>query len=202
VRVQLESANRLFLAINLSQQVNQDIFDAVHEVQSSHLKLNWLKKENYHLTLKFLGETPSLLIPSVISAVQSILPAHPEFQVEAFGVGAFPRESHARVIWVGIRDLQSRLKKLAEEIDTALVPLGFQKEKKGFRPHLTICRLREPKNVLPVLNSFRRESFGISLLKEVILYESHLTPTGSFYTPLSRMLLPVRQNSQTDSSGS
>ena len=175
---------RTFIAIPLSKP-NQDSLSAI---TASFKKLDpdikWVKPNNIHITLRFLGELKTNRFRDVLRAFPDVLPATPGFQISIHHLGAFPRIQRPRVIWAGITNGANHLSRMAEKIETALCRLGFPKADKPFSPHITLGRVRSPRNLqqwIPLLESYTWTSAFIQDVQEVILYRSTLTPQGPTY---------------------
>ncbi len=182
---------RSFLAIDLSHEVR--------EVLASHLRrewrrlpcrIKWVAPENLHVTLKFLAEVPEHGINLIRQALSARLEAAPPMDLTLSGPGAFPVAAKARVLWVGLKESRELLD-LHSAIDTALEPLGFERERKPFHPHITVGRIRERFSVYKKIHPFFETqieplSFHVP---DVVLYRSDLTPDGPIYSPICRFAL-------------
>jgi 2'-5' RNA ligase len=102
----------------------------------------WTKPENIHLTLKFLGETPEEAVPGITAALRLLSEASEPFTVVPNSLGTFPSVRKARVLWAGIGPGAAPLTRLADGVERALLPLGFEAEKRPYVPHLTLGRTR------------------------------------------------------------
>jgi len=142
--------------------------------------------DNLHLTLKFLGDTPAEQIPAVSEIVQTAASNASSFQMELVGIGAFPRKERPSVIWAGI-DGGEPLVQIAEELEQRLQPLGFQKERRAFSPHLTLARVRRkpPPELFELFEQHAATRFGTVSVGSLTYYASDLRPQGAVYTSLS-----------------
>jgi 2'-5' RNA ligase len=107
------------------------------------------------------------------------------------GIGAFPNSRSPRVLWLGL-EAPKELPGLAEKVDAALGPLGFEREKRAFTPHVTLARFKQSRrrpDVGPALSSAPEAGFGTMTATEFHLYESKLSPQGSRYTKLASFAL-------------
>lgn len=155
--------------------------------------LKIVSPEQLHLTLKFLGDTPSERVADIVLAGRQAwngltLPA-----LEAHGVGVFPSRGHPRVIWVGLENVEG-LVKLAEQLDRAMQNLGYAPEQRPFQPHLTLARVKQnaPRPLLRWLDAHRDTAFGRIVFQELVLCRSQLTPQGARYSPLESFPLRAR----------
>lgn len=149
----------------------------------------WTAPEGRHITLKFLGYAAPDALGEIDEAIGRASAAVTPAEVRLGGLGAFPSARRARVLWLGIDDPHGVTTGLAGALDEALAPLGFEAEKRAFRPHLTLARFKVPGPVeteLPAQGLADLPPFRISV---TTLYRSHLSPTGARYEPLRRFPL-------------
>ncbi len=188
---------RLFIALDIDDQVRQRIGRFVDGVSGFAPDARWVRLESIHITLKFIGEQP----PEIVSTLQdklngvSALP----FQLTFAGVGFFPTPKSPRVFWIGIQ-AGPELQKLAAAVDDITAQLGIPKEDRAFSPHLTLARKsgasgapRRQKNDSPnrVFHRLQEKlatmpalEFGTMTAREFFLYQSQLSRSGSRYTRL------------------
>ncbi|HXC49174.1 MAG TPA: RNA 2',3'-cyclic phosphodiesterase [Candidatus Sulfotelmatobacter sp.] len=174
---------RLFIAIEIPENIRTGFASLLKEFRPIAPQVKWVRPENLHVTLKFLGETePTKLgaLQNVLSAIRSAEPVGLEFR----GLGFFPNDKRPRVLWAGM-EASANLKSLAAEVDQATHCLGFPLEERPFTPHLTLARFPLP-GVLPKLLQAIQEkcaqAFGSLRTGEFHLIESKLKPTGAEYT--------------------
>jgi RNA 2',3'-cyclic 3'-phosphodiesterase len=148
------------------------------------------KPDNWHLTLRFLGEVDQAAYHCLLEELGKINLGAP-FEIGFAGLGAFPRPSKATVLWVGVDRGHQPLCALAAAVQSATAAAGFAPEPRAFSPHLTISRMRSPVNVDPIVQ--KAGVFGMQMaVTQVVLYRSHLRPTGAQYQPLQRFDLLAR----------
>jgi 2'-5' RNA ligase len=143
-----------------------------------------VEKENLHITLKFFGETDKLA--PIKEKLGELEEEFAPFGVSLKGIGAFPSTQRAMVLWVGIEEGQSKLKELYSSIENKITCLGFEKEDRGFSPHITFGRVKKGKYSLPENLDF---SFGSFPVNEITLFKSTLTPKGPIYEIISEVPL-------------
>jgi 2'-5' RNA ligase len=134
---------RTFLAIDFPSH----IIEKINRIQKSLNKLGssnirWVKPENIHLTLKFLGEIELSRIQQIKNDMDVISNEYQPFHIKLKGIGAFPHWRQPRIIWIGI-DKSETLILLANQLEMNMRSLGCQHEKRPFSPHLTIGRFRD-----------------------------------------------------------
>ncbi len=142
-----------------------------------------------HLTLKFLGEVDPGRIDAVKEALKAAARGIGPLTITAGGVGGFPSLKSPRVVWVGVAD-DAGLSRLASNIEDALSGLGFERETRGFHPHLTLCRVKSPADgraIGDVVASTAPEIREQWQAGSFALYKSVLSPKGAEYTVLGRI---------------
>ena len=172
---------RTFVAVEIN---NDEVLESIKKIQSDlDLRAKPVALENIHFTLLFLGEISEQISFKVQEALSSI--KFVEFDVEFQGIGAFPKVSRPRVIWVGTDEKGGeQLCNLASQVESALSPLGFQSDK-PFRSHVTIFRIKnKARNISDKLTKFSSEKFGIQRISEIKFKQSVLTPEGPNYSDL------------------
>ncbi|HQE92078.1 MAG TPA: RNA 2',3'-cyclic phosphodiesterase [Anaerolineae bacterium] len=188
---------RTFIAVPLSAQV----VDRLAETQRALRRrcpeqaVAWIKPENIHLTLFFLGDMVPECQASVEAAMTAIARhAHPlTFTVQ--GLGAFPNVNRPRVIWVGLDEPTGQLALLHRAVNEAMASIGFQPEDRRFSPHLTLGRIRqrasreEAQAVGDAIRGTEVGQLGTVLAEEMIFFRSVLKSSGAEYTPLARFTL-------------
>jgi len=182
---------RLFVAVNLPSEIRDRIAAVQESLRRAQADVSWVRAENIHVTLKFLGETEEKRLERIRSALIEVSRAGMPFSMEVSGVGSFGGRI-PRVVWVGVGDGAEPLTQLAGRIEAALGRVGFPKERRGFTAHLTLGRVRSPRNaetLLAALQEFHAEKFGGFTTTQFELMQSELRPTGSVYTVLERFPL-------------
>ena len=181
---------RTFIALDMSAEIKAALENYLQPLKSRRGRVSWVKPENLHLTLKFLGNTPADRIDELASVLQEIAAAATPFPATVSGSGAFPNDEHPRVLWVGLNEKTGALQNLVRAIDARLQPLGFAPEKKRFTPHLTIGRIKDPR-IPEVIRGLKEKPFAAMAAQfdEIIFMKSELHPSGSIYTPLLKLTL-------------
>jgi len=183
----LSIALRSFIAIELPEKVKSALAELQQELKKCRADIRWVKPENIHLTLKFLGDTDARSIDRIIDAVKAACSIYSRFDLEAKGAGVFPDMRAPRVLWAGISDSDS-LSGLQRDIEDGLAALGFSPEKRRFRPHLTIGRLRSSAGMESLYDKIEGDkdiSLGSIEVKSIFLIKSELTPSGAEYTKIA-----------------
>ncbi len=178
---------RLFVAVPVSDNVKQYARMIRNELGYARADVKWVEYENYHLTLKFLGEMQESLLPKIIKNLALAADTSPAFYLSAGGLGFFPNRMRPRVIWMGIKGEIEKAEFLGERVDAYLSDLGLEEEK-DHRFHLTMGRIRSDSR-LPELLKLVADMSGKDKLRSFKvdafhLMKSHLTPGGPVYSIL------------------
>lgn len=181
---------RAFLAIALNESVRAVVASWQEEVRRQLPGFQWVEPGNLHLTLRFLGNTPSNRLADIEKAAAAVGAGIGAFSLELFGVGAFPGMDAPRVLWIGARE-NAALSALHGSLEEVLARLGWPRESRRFRAHLTVARARDGRRtgVAECLAPCRRRAWGTVEVTRFTLYRSTLTPEGPIYTPLAEFPL-------------
>ena len=183
---------RTFIAVELPERVRADVSGLQKDLAASGLKLRWVQPQNMHLTLKFLGDVERGSIGDICTCVAAAAHRCPAFDLVPGGVGCFPGVKNPRVVWVGISGELGSLRSLQADVENALSPLGFKPEKRPYRGHLTIGRVKarpHPHKLAAALRNhleFGSEGFTVD---HVGVFQSVLQPEGPTYTRLCHLPL-------------
>jgi 2'-5' RNA ligase len=180
---------RLFVAVSVPRPQLETLDAAVAGFRDDLPGARWAPLDNQHVTLKFLGSTPAKLFADVARAVQSSAESHAASDVALGGLGAFPSDRRARVLWAGIDDPESLLTSLAATLDREMEPLGYGIEKRAFTPHLTLARFKQPARVTDFLRELDPNWASPWTVEAVELYQSRLSPKGAKYEVLGSVPL-------------
>jgi 2'-5' RNA ligase len=178
---------RLFIAAELPDEVRAVLSHGLGPLKRDQPPARWVRPEGMHLTVKFLGEQPSELAVGLDGAVPAALSGLAPVTVRLGGGGFFPNERHPRVAWVG--GCAPGLDSWARAVEDTAAGLGVEREARPFSLHLTLARLERPWGVKAVehfLVEVGRWQFPEFVARELVLFESELTPAGAVYTPRRR----------------
>lgn len=169
---------RLFIAVPVDDAVRSNLARLGKGVDARAVA--WVKPENMHITLAFLGEVEERRVAEVEDAAFAATEGQAApLKLAAQGIGAFPNERKARVLWAGLTGDVPALIALQKALMTELRAAGFQPDDKRFHPHITIARFRSPQAVPERLP--RLQEFGEWTATELQLIESQLHRTGARY---------------------
>ena len=134
---------RTFLAVFPPASVQQDLAEALERLRQPGEGVSWVRAQNLHYTLRFLGEVEEARIPAVTHAARDAVRGAASFRLALGGAGAFPDFRRPRVLWIGARQGGEALELLAKSLQEALRRQGFGRADQPFRAHLTVGRVRD-----------------------------------------------------------
>jgi RNA 2',3'-cyclic 3'-phosphodiesterase len=192
---------RTFIAVELDPALKQAITGVQGTLQGElhrltpGVRLQWVRPDSIHLTLKFLGDIEESQVGDILQALERAGRDQAPFSLDVQGFGVFPDLRGPRVLWIGFSGHTDRLIRLAGSIDAALAPLGFHVEHKPYTPHLTLARVKGQSlaigKALADSGAMRDfTSMGTLSIQAVALMKSELTPSGSIYSRLGLITLP------------
>ena len=185
-----DASLRLFFAVELPDDVRGAA--AAHAARLRRdfpeARASWPRPESLHLTLKFLGETDAARVDTLSRAASVTAAGLAPFALTVEGAGTFPPRGAARVLWLGVRDDSGQLSQLQRRLEDVCAVEGFAPEPKPYKPHLTLARLRAPRDAAALSEAHRRAPFGPHTFQvpDFVLMRSDLGPGGSRYTPVLR----------------
>ncbi|AOT70804.1 RNA 2',3'-cyclic phosphodiesterase [Geosporobacter ferrireducens] len=130
---------RVFIAIELEEGIRNYLIDQQRIIRKNSKKGNFTRRENLHLTLRFIGEIDRNDIQRIESAMEEAVEKKDLFYMKLGAMGEFPR-GNKRILWIGISEGLQSLKDLFERLEAALEKRGFSREAKGLTPHITLGR--------------------------------------------------------------
>jgi len=173
---------RLFVAVEIPEQVKDEVEGAFAPWREKLPKARWAPRENWHVTLKFLGRTWPRLMHWVPEQIEGAARAEAPFRSRISGIGSFPSARTGRVLWAGFDD-EAAVVKLAAAFEDALIA-EFPAEKRPFHPHLTVAR-SDPPVKLPATfaaTPLLTEEWEVD---HVVLFRSHLRRPAPWYEPMA-----------------
>ena len=183
---------RCFIAIPLSSQSHKELAQIQLNLKETDSDVKWVKSENIHLTLKFLGDIEETKIATISQKLQEVVKIHNYFEILVGKLGTFPNLLNPRVIWIGINKNEDKINNLQKNTEEALTPLGLEKEMRAFHPHLTLGRVRSKKNIKQLtekIKTLQLPQFQPITVNKIVLFQSILKPSGAEYTVLEEFKL-------------
>jgi 2'-5' RNA ligase len=179
---------RTFVAVEVWPEIRERTKAIVHRLKESTAKVTWVKHDQMHLTMNFLGDVAMNEIPAVCKAVADAARPFTPFDVEMASIGVFPSYENPRTIWLGVGDGAHRLIALHGALEKLLGELGFRIEARRFRPHLTIGRVRSlpngPGQLAGLLKQYADFEAGPMMVSELTVFSSELGRDGPTYEAL------------------
>jgi 2'-5' RNA ligase len=183
---------RAFIAVDLPADAKGSLASTIELLQATlpgH-EFGWVRSEAIHLTLKFLGNVDESRVPTISEAVSAAVEDIAPFDLRLDGTGTFPPRRRPSVVWAGLNGDLEALLALQAPIESAMASLGFASERRDFRPHLTLARIRSRLsdikvralgNALGTIMHGVEEAFTVD---EVRLIRSELLPDGARYSTI------------------
>ena len=189
-------AIRVFIAIQISADASQALAELKERLAETVPRgVRWVDPKGIHLTLKFLGDIDPSLAGRVVEAMGQPGQASSPFNLQLSGVVMFPNERQPRILWAGVGGDVDALLALQEQVEQAISPLGFPREKRPFNPHLTIGRVRdgvsqgERRRIGQALSGASLQPAQPWTVECIHLIQSNLTPQGAVYASLGESAL-------------
>ena len=183
---------RSFIAFELPAAVISLLDHVQQELKSLRLKAGWVRPQNIHLTLRFLGNINPADIENIGGAMADAVAECTPFTLTVGGIGFFPGIKRPRIIWVGLGGATAVLLELQRNLEDRLATVGFPKEKRSFNAHLTLGRIRQAVNPTTLGRAIQDYS-DLGNLKfcadRIILFKSDLKPSGAVYSHLKQAVL-------------
>ena len=186
---------RTFIAIELPPPVRQAVTALQDCLKTRGVKMRWVRPENIHLTLKFLGQTPADMVGALSSALGDAAQALAPFEVTVQGLGAFPGLRRPKVVWTGVGGDLVILQKLHRKIDAGVNEVDrrrFPRESRPFKAHLTLGRVKgriDAGQLSSAMQECRGPREAVMRVEHFCLIKSALTPRGPRYTTLEKFAL-------------
>ncbi len=180
---------RLFVAVEIPETAKDAVEEAFQPWRERFPRARWVPRENWHVTLKFLGRTWPRLTTWVPDRIGEAAGGLAPFRTGITGVGSFPSTRTGRVLWAGFEE-EARMAELAGAIEAALVD-EFPAERRAFHPHLTVARSDPPVKLPPDFSEtpLLTEDWDVD---HVVLFRSHLRRPAPIYEPLARFALSAQ----------
>lgn len=187
---------RLFVAIELTDEVREALTEVQSALGRTAEGVRWVRAEQLHLTVKFLGETPDAEVARAAEAVARSAARAKPFEMGLTDSGCFPPRGPVRIVWAGMHDPSGSLLECVNAVEEEMEGIGFPRESRPFSPHITIGRAREGRSsdgTRSAVEGVKMERVG-QLVNELTLMSSVLSPKGPSYSVVSRARLGAAAN--------
>ena len=177
---------RLFIGVSISDALVDDLTDAKAKLEDKVMG-KWVRPENIHLTLKFIGNRSSLEVSDIVELIKKSVAGVKTFNLRTTEVGCFPSSKRARILWLGLED-DERLLGIKRKIEARASALGLEEDGREYHPHLTLARLNNKRVDITDIN--KRIVITRELpVERVTLFESKLSKGGAEYHLLENIRL-------------
>jgi 2'-5' RNA ligase len=184
---------RTFIAVEISEEQRNSARRLIQRLSVAGQSYRWVDPENLHLTLSFLGDVPETEINQVCAVTEKAVAKISSFQFCVAGAGAFPDSIRPRVIWAGVNEGTDEFIKLQAAIQNQLSTLGFTADRRQYRPHLTLGRLKRAgrfdAELSELIEKHAEFDLGTNFADAVVIFSSFLDRSGPTYTPISTIEL-------------
>ncbi|MGA2774593.1 MAG: RNA 2',3'-cyclic phosphodiesterase [Candidatus Omnitrophota bacterium] len=181
---------RAFIAIELPKEIKEALAGLEEQLKKTNADVKWVIPENLHLTLKFLGDIEDKQLKKVSEILDSVTNNYPPYTIKISSIGAFPKLSLLKVVWVGIVMGADETKKIFKELEDRIEKLGIPKDGRAFSSHITLGRTRSPSNrkelakeIQRILKNFKLDNSEFQVTK-ITLFKSTLSSIGPTYEAL------------------
>jgi len=181
---------RVFIAIELPGNIRKRIADHINRLRSlvPDARASWIREDNLHLTLKFLGDVPITNVEKLSAAASIGASKVKQIEIVLEDCGAFPPRGQPKVLWIGIDDPSGKLSELNRALEDECAKAGFAREPRAFHPHLTIARIRQPHGSRQLAARHQEIGFNrdATRVSELAVIRSELRSEGARHTVISR----------------
>ncbi len=180
---------RSFLAFELPAEIRDIVSRVSGEMKKSPLDARWVKVDNIHITVIFIGNISTDSLGDMDTAVKNVCHDYGPFNISLRGAGVFSNRRNPRVFWIGLNGDIERMSHFRDALQGQLKPFGIKEETRRFNPHLTLGRFRKGVksgvHLDEVLLRYEDLISPVCTLRELVLFKSDLKPSGAVYTKLN-----------------
>ena len=180
---------RSFLAFELPEDIKAIVSRVSAEMKGSPLDIRWVKIDNIHLTVIFLGKISTEHAVDIGTIAGDVCNDFEPFSISLKGTGIFSSKRNPRVLWIGLDSDMKRMSHFKDTLQKNLKPFGIKAGKRKFNPHLALGRFRKGAkssvNLDALLQKHKDLTSPVCSLRELALFKSDLKPGGAIYTKLN-----------------
>ena len=183
---------RTFIGLELDNPCREALARETDRLRRNAPKVRWVRPENLHLTLAFIGAVPTADLGELFQAVDGVAGSSAPFSLELIGLGCYPDLRRPRIVWAGCGEGREPLIRLAGAVQDALARLGYPRERRAYSPHLTMGRVKRPRDAeaaLPLIQESEDTEYGLVDIQSVVVFMSELKRSGAEYSPMHHALL-------------
>jgi 2'-5' RNA ligase len=177
---------RLFIALPVSKEVEEALGKIIFVLKQKGGRVKWVAPKNIHLTVKFLGDVKEDKIGEINGTIEKTANKYPKIISAVDRLGAFPGLTRPRVIWAGLNGGVETIEAIVDDIEDGMAKLGFSREEKRFKPHITLGRVKENYGLgelTDYIKKYQMETLYFEM-PSLVLFRSTLTPSGPIYDKL------------------
>ena len=178
---------RVFIGVPIAEEVRGAVARLQGRLRETRARVSWVREENLHLTLFFLGDIAPDSMQGAVDALTAATTGLGAFRCNVRGAGFFGRPRSPRVLWVGVGEGSDSLRSLYERLAPELDSRGHRIEARPYTPHVTIGRIRSvpgASTLIDQVEAAEDRDFGEFSVQSVCLFKSILEPTGPVYSVL------------------
>ncbi|HOE16700.1 MAG TPA: RNA 2',3'-cyclic phosphodiesterase [Syntrophorhabdaceae bacterium] len=173
---------RVFLALEIPDEIKAYLRVVTNQMAARIHNVKWVNERGQHITLKFFGEQEEKRVREIGDALSGIERLHAPIAVTLKDIEAFPDRKRARVIVVALEKGVDNIRMIFHDIEDRLSGLGVEKERRSFRPHITLGRMKTPGPLLDRdIVDVDKKDF---VVRRMVLFQSILQPAGAVYAPI------------------
>jgi len=174
---------RSFISVEIPEKVRSEITRMLNKFSQEDSGARWVKHDNLHITLIFLGEVTKDFLENAEHELMTIAKIQKSFEMSLKNLGAFPSQRLPRIIWIGVERGEAEIIDLQSKIESAFTKIGYKPEERKFHPHLTIGRVKFRFDNPKIFEVDYKS--GIFPVKSVVLFKSTLAPQGPIYEKIN-----------------
>lgn len=184
-------ALRTFISFETPPAVRNELNAFQSRLKETDIDVKWESQEKFHVTITFLGEVQISTIDSLIERIRQTVTLYSKFDIIYTSFGCFPNKQHPQVVWVGCENTDGKLLRLKTAIDKELYSFGFEVDRKPFRPHVTLGRVKSGRGLPHLLSILENLTFEprVATIGEIAVMKSELHPQGAKHSILQLIQL-------------
>jgi len=183
---------RIFISVELPDEIKNKIAKLIDKLKKTDAKVKWVKPENLHITLKFLGWVDDSKIDEIINLTTKAAAQTKSFKAKFVSIGSFPEGRKPRVVWVGTAEGGDELCSIAQALEETFGKAGYKTETRAFKSHITIGRVKESKvldKLVKEISGLKSTAFGEMSVNSINIMKSTLRRDGPIYEILKGVKL-------------
>ncbi|TWU07915.1 RNA 2',3'-cyclic phosphodiesterase [Stieleria varia] len=185
---------RSFISVPLAPLITAGAAKLIKKLKPFDEGIKWVPLDNFHLTLKFLGEVDNTEVPTICNRLREIAEDYDPFELSFAGMRAMPSGQRPRILSVKVADESGSLVQLVGELETSMADLGFKQEPRDYVPHLTLGRTRSntrrvSEAVIAEMERLGDYHLGEQVVDEIQLMASFLDKGGPTYQTMDTIEL-------------